>query len=188
MSLLCLCIFIIYKKKILCVNVKSKTHILMYAVSSMIIFVLKKITRDWSIREKFEHHVNSAYAQFPVQWTHGEKRKLYPADESHWECRKSTLANTADLHRPLQLTSCYDVHPSSSGVWTFQLISGDLPLTNSQKLMSHNPSKIHSYKQTSRTISSQSTILIVVFYVCLSHLTCVTLCDYFYESLMVFTF
>ena len=44
MSFLCLCIFIIYKKKILCVNVnvESKTHALMYAVSSAIIFVLIK--------------------------------------------------------------------------------------------------------------------------------------------------
>lgn len=166
MSLLCLCIFIIYKKKILCVNVnvKSKTHILMYAVSSAIIFVLKKIT----------HVIDLLGKNLNIMWIllmhsflcneHMMKRENYNLlMRAMWECRKSTLANTSDIHRPLQFTLCYDVHPSSSGVWTFQLISGDLPLTNSQKLMSHNPSKIHSYKQTSRTISSQSTIVIVVF-------------------------
>ena len=147
------------------VNVKSKTHTLMYAVSSAIIFVLKK---------KITHVIDLLGKNLNIMWIllmhsflcseHIVKRENYSLlMRAMLEYRKYTLANTSDLHQPLQFTLCYAVHPSSSGVWTFQPISGDLPLTNSQKLMSHNLPKIHSYKQTSRIISSQSTILIVVF-------------------------
>lgn len=86
-----------------------------------------------------------------------------------WECKKSRHAQTP--HTPTSylsspcVTGCTHLHLLFELSNRFQVI---LPLTNSQKPASHNPSKIHSYKQTSRSISSQSTILIVVFLICVT--------------------
>lgn len=187
MSFLCSCIiFIIYKKKILCVNVnvKSKTHTLTYAVSSVIIVVLiKKITHVIDLLGK---KLNIMWILLMHNFLCNEHMVNTENDSllmgAMWEHKKHTHTDTSPIQQLLQLTSCYEMHPSSSGVWTFQQISGALPLANSQKLVSHNPSKIHSYKQTSRSISSQSTILIVVFMYFLAFDMCNTMLLFLLES------
>ena len=105
----------------------------MYAVSSVIIFVLKK---------KITHVIDLLGKKLNIMWIllmhdflcseHMVNTEIYSLlMGAMWERKKHTRADTSPIHQLLQLTLCYEMHPSSSGVWTSQQISGDLPLANS---------------------------------------------------------